>query len=43
MAPLVSTIDIARPRDEVFAYITDPSTFAEWQVGRRRRCPGGAR
>ena len=31
--PLVSTIDINRPQDEVFAYVTDPSTFAEWQAG----------
>ena len=37
MAPLVSTIDINRPQDEVFAYVTDPSTFAEWQAGRGRR------
>jgi uncharacterized protein YndB with AHSA1/START domain len=33
VAPLVSTIDINRPQDEVFAYVTDPSTFAEWQAG----------
>jgi hypothetical protein len=33
MAPLVSTIEIARPQDEVFAYATDPSTFVEWQEG----------
>ncbi len=33
MAPLVSTIDIARPQEEVFAYVTDPTTFAEWQAG----------
>ncbi|MHB8532236.1 MAG: SRPBCC family protein [Solirubrobacteraceae bacterium] len=33
MAPIVSTIDIARPQAEVFAYVTDPSTFAEWQAG----------
>lgn len=31
MAPLVSTIDIARPPDEVFSYVTDPTRFAEWQ------------
>jgi uncharacterized protein YndB with AHSA1/START domain len=31
MAPIVSTIDIARPPDEVFAYVTDPTRFAEWQ------------
>jgi uncharacterized protein YndB with AHSA1/START domain len=33
MAPLVSTIDITRPQDEVFSYVTDPTTFAEWQAG----------
>jgi uncharacterized protein YndB with AHSA1/START domain len=33
MAPLVSSIEIARPQDEVFAYVTDPSTFSEWQAG----------
>lgn len=33
MAPIVSSIDIARPQDEVFAYVTDPSRFAEWQTG----------
>jgi uncharacterized protein YndB with AHSA1/START domain len=31
MAPIVSTIDIARPPDEVFRYVTDPSRFPEWQ------------
>jgi uncharacterized protein YndB with AHSA1/START domain len=33
MAPLVSTIDINRPQDDVFSYVTDPATFAEWQAG----------
>ena len=33
MAPLVSTIDVDRPQDEVFAYVTDPTRFAEWQDG----------
>lgn len=33
MAPIISTIEIARPQDEVFAYVTDPATFAEWQSG----------
>jgi uncharacterized protein YndB with AHSA1/START domain len=42
MAPLVTTIDIARPQDEVFAYVTDPTTFAEWQAGVvRGRMEGG--
>ncbi|WP_119730161.1 SRPBCC family protein [Thermomonospora amylolytica] len=31
MAPLVSTIEIARPPREVFALATDPLRFAEWQ------------
>jgi uncharacterized protein YndB with AHSA1/START domain len=33
MAPLVSTIEIARPQEQVFAYVTHPSTFSEWQAG----------
>jgi uncharacterized protein YndB with AHSA1/START domain len=31
MVPLVSTIEIARPPAEVFAFVTDPLHFAEWQ------------
>jgi uncharacterized protein YndB with AHSA1/START domain len=31
MEPLVSTIEIARPPEEVFAFATDPLHFAEWQ------------
>jgi uncharacterized protein YndB with AHSA1/START domain len=31
MVPLVSTIEIARPPVEVFAFVTDPLRFAEWQ------------
>jgi uncharacterized protein YndB with AHSA1/START domain len=31
MSPIVSSIEIARPADEVYAYATDPSRFAEWQ------------
>jgi uncharacterized protein YndB with AHSA1/START domain len=31
MAPIVSQIDIARPPEEVYAYVTDPSRFGEWQ------------
>lgn len=31
MAPLVSTIEIARAPQEVFAFATDPLHFAEWQ------------
>ncbi len=33
MAPIISTIDINCPQDEVFAYVTDPRKFAEWQDG----------
>jgi len=33
MAPIVNSIEIARPAEEVFAYATDPSTFPEWQRG----------
>ena len=32
MAPIVSETEIARPPEEVFAYVTNPSRFAEWQV-----------
>jgi uncharacterized protein YndB with AHSA1/START domain len=31
MAPLIHTIEIARPPQEVFAVATDPLRFAEWQ------------
>lgn len=31
MEPIVSTIEIARPPAEVFAYATDPMRFPEWQ------------
>jgi uncharacterized protein YndB with AHSA1/START domain len=31
MQPLVSTIEIARPPEVVFALATDPRRFAEWQ------------
>jgi len=31
MAPIVTTVDVARPPDEVFSYATDPSRFVEWQ------------
>ena len=33
MASIVSSIEIARPQEEVFSYVTDPSRFAEWQAG----------
>jgi uncharacterized protein YndB with AHSA1/START domain len=31
MEPLVSTIEIARPPEQVFAFATDPLAFPEWQ------------
>jgi uncharacterized protein YndB with AHSA1/START domain len=31
MPPLVTVVEIARPPEEVFAYVTDPARFAEWQ------------
>lgn len=31
LAPIVSSIEIARPPAEVFAYVTDPARLAEWQ------------
>ena len=32
MAAIVHSIDIDRRPDEVFAYVTDPSKFTEWQA-----------
>jgi uncharacterized protein YndB with AHSA1/START domain len=31
MAPIVAVIEIARPPAEVFAYVTDPTRFPQWQ------------
>jgi uncharacterized protein YndB with AHSA1/START domain len=39
--PIVSTIDIARPPAEVFAYATDPARFPEWQKDIVRVTPAG--
>jgi uncharacterized protein YndB with AHSA1/START domain len=33
VAPIVTSIDIARPPEEVFSYVTDPARLAEWQEG----------
>lgn len=33
MAPIISTIEVGRRADEVFGYVTDPSTFPQWQKG----------
>ena len=33
MPPVVASTEVSRPAAEVFAYVTDPSRFAEWQKG----------
>ncbi len=33
MAPIISTIEIGRPPEEVFFYVIDPSRMHEWQQG----------
>jgi uncharacterized protein YndB with AHSA1/START domain len=33
MTPVTTTIEIARTADDVFAYVTDPRCFPEWQQG----------
>ena len=33
MSPLTTTIDVDRPAEDVFAYVTDPTRFVEWQHG----------
>jgi len=33
MAAIVTTIEIGRGAEEVFAYATDPTRFSEWQQG----------
>lgn len=45
MRPIVLIMDIERPTEEVFAYITDPSRFPEWQldVVSARLSDGGSR
>jgi uncharacterized protein YndB with AHSA1/START domain len=37
MAPIIASIEVARPAAEAFAYVIDPSTMSEWQQG----CLGG--
>jgi uncharacterized protein YndB with AHSA1/START domain len=36
MAPIITTTEIARSAEEVFAYVTDPSKMREWQQGCAR-------
>ena len=33
MAPITSRIEVARPAEEVFAYVIDASTMSPWQQG----------
>jgi uncharacterized protein YndB with AHSA1/START domain len=33
MAPITTTVEVARAPEEVFAYVTDPARFAQWQEG----------
>jgi uncharacterized protein YndB with AHSA1/START domain len=35
MAPITVSVDVARPADEAFAYVTDPRHMPEWQQGCR--------
>src|SRR5215203_6063266 len=32
MPPIVHSIEIDRPPDEVFSYVTDPARFVEWTM-----------
>ena len=31
--PIIASTEVARPADEVFAYVIDPRTMPEWQQG----------
>jgi uncharacterized protein YndB with AHSA1/START domain len=42
MAPIIASTEIARPPEEVFAYVIDPSTMSEWQHGCVRGHMDGA-
>jgi hypothetical protein len=33
MAPIATSTEVDRPAEQAFAYVTDPSRFAEWQRG----------
>jgi len=36
MPPIVHSIEIDRPPEEVFSYVTDPARFAQWQYDVER-------
>ena len=42
MAPIISSTEVARPAEEVFPYVIDPSTMPEWQQGVVRGHMDGA-
>ena len=33
MPQITTSIEVERPAEEVFDYVTDPSRFSEWQQG----------
>jgi len=33
MPPIITSIEVDRPAEDVFAYATDPTRFHEWQAG----------
>jgi uncharacterized protein YndB with AHSA1/START domain len=33
MPPITVTVDVDRPQNDAFDYVTDPSRFHEWQAG----------
>lgn len=33
MAPILATVEVARPPADVFGYVTDPGRLSEWQPG----------
>ena len=42
MAPLVHSVEIDRSPEDVFAYVTDPTRFPEWQDAVVRAGPQGS-
>ena len=42
MAPIIASTEVARPAEDVFPYVIDPSTMPEWQQGVLRGHLDGA-
>ena len=42
MAPMVHSVEIDRRCEDVFAYVTDPTRFPEWQDAVVRASPQGS-